>query len=132
MVEELKNSLIEQYQSASIAIGSKWMAREMTKEDGEENEYDTYDIALLKIFFTDYAEENAVEQKVPVAQVRIRKEEDKEEEILVILGTIGMGKTMEDELDFEFCATRLEEFTQRFLESFPDILYRYEWYNDIK
>ena len=126
MKEELFKELQEQYKFAKGMIFAKWLSDEM-----EGKEEDKYDVALFTIYYKDLAEDVPIE--LPLVQVRIRKDEDKDyEEIVLVMGMVGANKEMEDEKDLEFCAEKIEWFTERFLEDFPDAIYRYERYTDKK
>lgn len=120
MVEELYQSLKKEYSNAKIVIYAKWLSDEI-----EEKESENYDIPLLTIFWKDLAEE--VPKEEPIAQVRVR-DDGNGEELVIVLTTQGINKTVEDiDDELHFAAGAIERFTEKVLLAFPDAIFRYEW-----
>ena len=125
MNDDLYEELKKRYTSAKTIIAAKWLADEM-----EDKEEDTYDVPLVTIYYKDLAEEQPFE--APLMQVRVRDDNDgRGEEIVLVFTQEGCFKSVEDiDEELHFAAEVMENYTEGFLNKFPDAVLRYVWFGD--
>lgn len=118
MKEELKKDIRKNYDSLKVMLAAQWLADE--KNDNN------YDIPLLTILVKDAGEEDTSAEQI--FQVRIRKEEDRQEEFLVFGHSDGYASSTEN-LDekIDNLATMIETITEGLLLKFPDSVLLYKW-----
>lgn len=125
MVEELFRDLKKTYDSIKLVIAAKSLAIEMEK--GVEYDYQ-YDLPILTIRYKDLSEGEEDNLAHRLIQVRMRKDKDCDEELVIVMQTNGATKTIEDiDKDLLSAAAIVEKYTEEFLLDFPDVVYDYEW-----
>lgn len=110
----MKNEIVRDLKEVYAA---KWLSEEL---EGKE---DNFDFPLLTILIKGVDEPDSLAEKA--LQVRVRKEGEVEELVLVLNGT-GHNKPLSDEA-FNEVGEIIEQVTESLMMKFPDDVLLYKW-----
>lgn len=109
MVEEIYNELLKRY----------LMSKEVL--EAQEEEPKQYDIRLLTISIKDIGDSDSLAKRV--IELRYRKEEDKNEELVIVSATVGGTREITDiHTDLKVTAEMIVSFTEKLVEEFNKVL----------
>lgn len=123
MKEELFNDLKKRYFMGKEAL------KMIAKSEGDED-MGAYDFRLLTISIKDIDEPDEAAQ--PMIQVRLRKDDDKDyEELVVACNTKGANRPITDlDADLTMLAELIESLTEGLVAEFKDNVLLWNWLGD--
>ena len=123
MVESIYNELKKRYFMGRDTL--KWIAKSECNDD----DMGEYDIRLLTINIKDIDDNDDDAQ--PMIMVRLRKDADKDEELVVVCNTKGANRTVTDiDKDLMLLAELIETLTEGLLEEYKDKVLLWNWLGD--
>lgn len=132
MVDDILKNLKNAYTLGKMITSMKDIFREASGDE-EVGDLSAYDLRLVSVYFTDLGDEEDKDEH-QLLQVRIRHTDDMEEgqeEIVLVFNTYGAHKPLEEvDEDLRFAAKIIENYTQKFLEDFPDAVLRWDFMGD--
>lgn len=123
MKEELFNDLKKRY------FMGKDTLKMIAKSEGDED-MGAYDFRLLTVSIKDIDEPDEAAQ--PMIQVRLRKDDDKDyEELVVVCNTKGANRPITDlDADLMMLAELIESLTEGLVAEFKDNVLLWNWLGD--
>lgn len=105
------------------------MAKKIVEAMKETNNIKNYDFRLVTISIKEIDEDNEEESRV--LEIRCRREQDADEELVIVAAEKGLTKAVEDiDEDLKALAGIIEAVTEGLVGEFPDKVLVWNWLGD--